>query len=179
MCLRLTQQSIVLSITPIPDRAEFESFSSRAPDCHRPSGGYSARLRRCSRVFTSANSLGRPNSERGYVRSDKPVRALWRAFEPTRPHQKFCRPSCRRAAFTGREQQPPTDDRPARAVPHAVSNSGTFKSCACARRVGRKNRRRLCRQPGGSCSQAQSRRPRRARDCRGVRTRPRPARLLT
>ena len=102
-----------------PDRAEFESFSRRAPDCHRPSGGYSARLRRCSRVFTSANSLGRPNSERGYVRSDKPVRALWRAFEPTRPHQKFCRPSCRRAAFTGREQQPPTDDRPARAVPHS------------------------------------------------------------
>ena len=24
------------------------------------------------------------------------------AFEPTRPHQKFCKPSCRRAAFTGR-----------------------------------------------------------------------------
>ena len=27
-------------------------------------------------------------------------------FEPTRPHQKFCRPSCRRAAFTKRDQQP-------------------------------------------------------------------------
>jgi hypothetical protein len=27
-------------------------------------------------------------------------------FEPTRPHQKFCRPSCRRAAFTGRRKQP-------------------------------------------------------------------------
>jgi uncharacterized OB-fold protein len=27
-------------------------------------------------------------------------------FEPTRPHQKFCKPSCRRAAFTGRREQP-------------------------------------------------------------------------
>ena len=25
-------------------------------------------------------------------------------FEPTRPHQKFCKPSCRRAAFTGRRE---------------------------------------------------------------------------
>jgi hypothetical protein len=27
-------------------------------------------------------------------------------FEPTRPHQRFCKPSCRRAAFTGRREQP-------------------------------------------------------------------------
>ncbi len=33
-------------------------------------------------------------------------------FEPTRPHQRFCRPSCRKAAFTGRTEQPrlPTPD---------------------------------------------------------------------
>ena len=27
-------------------------------------------------------------------------------FEPTRPHQRFCKPSCRKAAFTGRQPQP-------------------------------------------------------------------------
>jgi hypothetical protein len=26
-------------------------------------------------------------------------------FEPSRPHQRFCRPSCRRAAFTDRGQR--------------------------------------------------------------------------
>ena len=25
-------------------------------------------------------------------------------FEPTRPHQRFCRPSCGKAAFTGRRR---------------------------------------------------------------------------
>jgi hypothetical protein len=34
------------------------------------------------------------------------------AFEATRPHQRFCKPSCRKAAFTGRQVQPqlPTTD---------------------------------------------------------------------
>ncbi len=28
-------------------------------------------------------------------------------FRPTRPHQAYCRPSCRRAAFTGRQTPRP------------------------------------------------------------------------
>ena len=35
-----------------------------------------------------------------------PCRYCGEHFEPVRPHQHFCKPSCRRAAFTGRTEQP-------------------------------------------------------------------------
>jgi uncharacterized OB-fold protein len=46
-------------------------------------------------------------------------------FEPTRPHQRFCRPSCRQAAFTGRRRviysnRPVVDEQPATTDPHEL-----------------------------------------------------------
>jgi hypothetical protein len=36
----------------------------------------------------------------------RPCRHCGQIFEAVRPHQHYCKPSCRRAAFTGRQVQP-------------------------------------------------------------------------
>ena len=51
-----------------------------------------------------------PSPNRGLERVlTRICRACKAAFEPTRPHQRYCRPSCRMAAFKARVQAGDSD----------------------------------------------------------------------